>query len=91
MYASVLVRDICGVVVDNVDGTVAVSPGQEGKARGAKGEHGQQEEEEGLQLVRFSVLDCYARKFMHYNFKGVEYRVSTADTNVASAYIYSSN
>lgn len=42
---------------------------------------------DNLQLVGFELMDCLGRKFLHYRFKGIEYRVSVTDPNVVSASI----
>lgn len=72
--------EICEITIENVDGVIAVNPtlGENGKGT-----------EDNVQLVRFYLLDCIGRKFLHYGFKGVEYKVAVTDANVASASIYS--
>lgn len=36
-------------------------------------------------------MDCQGRKFLHYGFRNLEYRVTVTDTNVATASIYNAD
>ena len=55
-FVTVLVAEICTAVVANVDGGITITPGTEA---------------DNMQIVQFEFMDCYGRKFLHYNFKNI--------------------
>ncbi len=67
IFLPVLVTDICAVVIDNIDGAIAINPTVENNAVNVIGSAAP----EHLQLVRFNILDCIGRKFLHYNYKNI--------------------
>ena len=77
-----LVTDICGVVIDNIDGSIAINPTIEHNLETLSGTP------ENLHLVRFNLLDCLGRKFLHYNYKNLEYRIYVSSP-IATAKLYS--
>lgn len=69
-----MVADICSVVIENVDGAVVVSPSSNTDNHNS----------DKYQYVKFYLLDCLGRQFLHYDYKNIEYRATITDPHVSS-------
>lgn len=76
-YVNIQVAEICTASLQNIDGSINVSPSAAGNSVN-----------EG-QLIRFYIMDCYGRKFKYYDFKDVEYKIYVNDPNIGTARVVS--
>lgn len=75
-FINVQVAEICNVVIGNIDGTITVTPTHSSSDN---------------QFTNFYLTDCIGRKFLHYNYKNIEYKLTVTDPNIISASISNTN